>query len=41
MSIGGGGYDGTRYGRFLVLNSPTESATALTLIASWDAAWRK
>jgi len=41
MSIGGGGYDVTRDGRFLVVNSTTESATPLTLIANWDAELRK
>jgi len=30
MSIGGGGYDVTRDGRFRVVNSTTESATLLT-----------
>ncbi len=41
MSIGGGGYDVTRDGRFLLINSTTESATPLTLVANWDAELRK
>jgi len=41
MSIGGGGYDVTHDGRFLVLNSTTESATPLTLVANWDAELRQ
>jgi eukaryotic-like serine/threonine-protein kinase len=40
-SIGGGGYDVTREGRFLLVNSTTESATPLTLVANWDAELKK
>ncbi|HTS59612.1 MAG TPA: protein kinase [Terriglobales bacterium] len=40
-SIGGGGYDITRDGRFLLVNSTTESATPLTLVANWDAELKK
>jgi hypothetical protein len=40
-SIGGGGYDVTRDGRFLLVNSTTESATPLTLVTNWDAELRK
>ncbi len=36
-SIGGGGYDVTRDGRFLLLNSTTESPVPLTLVTNWDA----
>jgi hypothetical protein len=41
MSIGGGGYDVTRDGRFLLVNSTTESSTPLTLVANWDAELKK
>jgi hypothetical protein len=41
MPIGGGGYDVTRDGRILVVNSTTESATPLTLVANWHAELRK
>jgi len=40
-SIGGGGYDVTRDGRFLLLNSTTESSTPLTLVTNWDAELNK
>ena len=40
-SIGGGGYDVTRDGRFLLLNSTVESATPLTLVTNWDAELKK
>jgi Tol biopolymer transport system component len=40
-SIGGGGYDVTRDGRFLLLNSTTESSTPLTLVTNWDAELKK
>ena len=36
-SMGGGGYDVTRDGRFLLLNSTTESPEPLTLVTNWDA----
>ncbi len=36
-SIGGGGYDVTREGRFLLLNSALESPVPLTLVTNWDA----
>ena len=39
--IGGGGYDVTRDGRFLLVNSTIESATPLTLVSNWDAELRK
>ena len=41
MSIGGGGYDVTRDGRFLLVNSTTESTTPLTLVANWDGELKK
>ncbi|HKM46773.1 MAG TPA: protein kinase [Terriglobales bacterium] len=40
-SIGGGGYDVTRDGRFLLLNSTTESPAPLTLVTNWDAELKK
>jgi hypothetical protein len=40
-SIGGGGYDVTRDGRFLLINSATESPVPLTLVTNWDAELRK
>ena len=40
-SIGGGGYDVTRDGRFLLLNSTTESSAPLTLVTNWDAELKK
>jgi hypothetical protein len=40
-SIGGGGYDVTHNGRFLVINSSTESPTPLTLVSNWDAELKK
>jgi len=40
-SIGGGGYDVTREGRFLLVDSTTESPTPLTLVANWDAELKK
>ena len=40
-SIGGGGYDVIRDGRFLLLNSTTESSTPLTLVTNWDAELKK
>jgi len=36
-SIGGGGYDVTSDGRFIVLNSVIESPIPLTLVTNWDA----
>jgi Tol biopolymer transport system component/tRNA A-37 threonylcarbamoyl transferase component Bud32 len=41
VSIGGGGYDVTRDGHFLLLNSTTESSTPLTLVTNWDAELKK
>ena len=35
-SIGGSGYDAARDGRFLLINSTTESSTPLTLLTNWD-----
>ena len=40
-SIGGGGYDVTRDGRFLLLNSTIESIAPLTLVTNWDAELKK
>jgi len=40
-SIGGGGYDVIRDGRFLLLNSTTESSTPLTMVTNWDAELKK
>jgi hypothetical protein len=40
-SIGGGGYDVTRDGRFLLINSTTESSTPLTLVTNWDSELKK
>ncbi len=40
-SIGGGGYDVSRDGRFLILNSTTESSIPLTLVTNWDAELKK
>jgi Tol biopolymer transport system component len=40
-SIGGGGYDVTRDGRFLLLNSTIESSAPLTLVTNWDAELKK
>jgi Tol biopolymer transport system component/predicted Ser/Thr protein kinase len=40
-SIGGGGYDVSRDGRFLLLNSSAESSIPLTLVTNWDAELKK
>jgi Tol biopolymer transport system component len=40
-SIGGGGYDVTRDGRFLLINSTTESSTPLMLVTNWDTELKK
>jgi hypothetical protein len=40
-SIGTGGYDVTRDGRFLLVNSVLESPVPLTLVMNWDAELEK
>jgi sugar lactone lactonase YvrE len=40
-SIGGGGYDVTRDGKFLLSNSLTESSVPLKLVTDWDKELRK
>jgi hypothetical protein len=40
-SIGGGGYDVSRDGRLLLLNSTVERATPLTFVTNWDAELKK